>query len=66
MTALCVSPLLPSLANVPNPREGMETPLFSLRIGPVTAGAADSMEPIVREEECVSSKKEDSKKLEVS
>jgi hypothetical protein len=32
----------------------METPLFSLRIGQVTAGAADSMEPIAREDVSVS------------
>ena len=39
-TARCVSPLLPCEAKVPNPREGIFTPLLSVRIGPVTAGAA--------------------------
>jgi len=37
---LCVSPLLPSLANVPKPRDGICTPLLRVRIGPVVAGAA--------------------------
>jgi len=39
-TALCVSPLLPWEAKVPNPREGIVTPLLRVRTGPVTAGAA--------------------------
>lgn len=65
MTALCVSPLLPLFANVPNPRAGMEMPLFSVRIGPVTAGVADSMEPILKEEGRVPEEREYSKEREV-
>lgn len=37
---MCVSPLLPSFANVPKPSAGIWIPLLSLRLGPVTAGDA--------------------------